>query len=59
MKMGTLKSDEDEDIAYLEWYPNGKLERVYREEGSPKPDLYFEYNPMGVRVFKSRNDERW
>lgn len=49
---GSLKSDEQERIAYIEWYPNGKLKRIYRTPGSPLPDLYFEYDPMGARALK-------
>lgn len=49
---GTLKSDDQEDIAYLEWYPNGKLKKVHRESDSERPDLYFEYDAMGNRVLK-------
>ncbi|MBL4710780.1 MAG: hypothetical protein JKY48_20340, partial [Flavobacteriales bacterium] len=49
---GTLKSDAQEEIAYLEWYPNGKLKRIFRTPSSTRPDMYFEYNPMGNRVLK-------
>jgi len=48
---GSLKSDEQEEIGYLEWYPNGKLKRVWRDAGTD-PDLYFEYDPNGVRILK-------
>lgn len=49
---GSLKSDKQEEIAYIEWYPNGKLKRIFREESSTLSDLYFEYDPMGSRSLK-------
>gem|GEM_PF-2198644 len=49
---GALKSDLQEGIGYLEWYPNGKLKRVWRDGLSTDPDLYFEYGPMGNRILK-------
>ncbi|MCJ8290813.1 MAG: hypothetical protein HRT58_14265 [Crocinitomicaceae bacterium] len=49
---GSLMSDLQEDIAYIEWYPSGKLKRIYRLDESEKSDLYFEYDPMGSRSLK-------
>lgn len=49
---GTLKSDADEYIHYIDWYPGGLLKRVYRDGTTQDPDLYFEYDPMGRRVLK-------
>lgn len=49
---GTLKSDKDEQIGYLEWYPSGKLKRIYRTDVSPLPDVYFEYDAVGGRMLK-------
>lgn len=49
---GSLKSDAQEQIAYLDWYPNGRLKRVYRTSGSLLSDLYFEYDAAGDRILK-------
>ncbi|NVK63402.1 MAG: hypothetical protein HWE22_02395 [Flavobacteriales bacterium] len=49
---GSLKSDKQEEIAYIEWYPSGKLKRIFREDGSTLSDLFFEYDPMGSRSLK-------
>lgn len=49
---GSLKSDLSEEIAYLQWYPDGKLERIHRTPDSEKPDLYFEYSVSGNRCLK-------
>ncbi len=49
---GSLKSDAAEEIAYIQWYPDGKVKRIYRTAGSTKPDSYFEYDSKGVRCLK-------
>ncbi|MGD1843998.1 MAG: RHS repeat-associated core domain-containing protein [Salibacteraceae bacterium] len=49
---GSLRTDVQEEIGYLEWYPNGKLKQVHRASGSTRADLYFEYDATGNRVLK-------
>ncbi|MBL4707002.1 MAG: hypothetical protein JKY48_00990 [Flavobacteriales bacterium] len=49
---GSLKSDKAEDIAYIQWYADGKVKRIYRPVGSIKADSYFEYDAKGVRTLK-------
>jgi len=49
---GSLKADEEEEIDYIDWYPNGLAKRIYRAPTSTKPDLYFEYDPTGNRTLK-------
>ncbi|WP_027420459.1 RHS repeat domain-containing protein [Crocinitomix catalasitica] len=49
---GSLKSDKDEEIDYIDWYPSGKIKRIYRTGSSEQSDLYFEYDPMGMRTLK-------
>lgn len=49
---GSLKSDAAEEIAYIQWYPDGKVKRIYRTTGSVLPDMYFEYNSLGSRCLK-------
>lgn len=39
---GSLKSDLDEEIAYIDWYPSGKIKRIYRTASSEQSDLYVE-----------------
>lgn len=49
---GSLKSDLDEEIAYIDWYPSGKIKRIYRTNTSEQSDIYFEYDPTGMRTLK-------
>lgn len=49
---GALKSDRSEQIAYIQWYADGKVKRIYRGNQSIKPDFYFEYDAKGVRSLK-------
>ncbi|MEX0930861.1 MAG: RHS repeat-associated core domain-containing protein, partial [Candidatus Paceibacterota bacterium] len=49
---GSLKEDEQEEIDYIDWYPNGKIKRIYRTSASEQSDVYFEYDPMGMRTLK-------
>jgi len=49
---GSLKSDIDEGIEYIAWYPSGKIKYIKRVAGSQASDLYFEYGPMGIRSLK-------
>ncbi|MEX1002678.1 MAG: hypothetical protein WDZ35_11230 [Crocinitomicaceae bacterium] len=49
---GSLKADEEEEIDYIDWYPNGKIKRIYRTSTSEQSDVYFEYDPMGMRTLK-------
>ncbi|MEX0930859.1 MAG: hypothetical protein WDZ68_01055, partial [Candidatus Paceibacterota bacterium] len=47
---GSLRADEQEEIDYIDWYPNGKIKRIYRTSTSEQSDVYFEYDPMGMRT---------
>ena len=47
-----MKSDADEEIAHIDWYPSGKIKRIYRTGSSTLPDVYFEYDAMGMRSLK-------
>ncbi|MBI3134272.1 MAG: hypothetical protein HYZ14_06300 [Bacteroidetes bacterium] len=49
---GSLKKDVDEEIEYIDWYPNGLVKRIYRTATSTLSDLYFEYDPTGNRTLK-------
>jgi len=49
---GSLKSDLDEGIAYIDWYPSGKIKFIKRTNTSLASDMYFEYGPMGIRSLK-------
>ncbi len=52
-EIGNLTGDNAEDIKEIVWRVDGKVERVIREAGSPKPDLLFKYDPSGNRITKA------
>ena len=51
---GSLKSDADEGIKYMDWYPSGKIKYIKRNSLTHPllSDMYFEYGPMGIRSKK-------
>jgi RHS repeat-associated protein len=50
--IGNLIKDVAEEIDVIEWTLSGKIKAVIRTPISTKPDLQFEYDPMGNRVLK-------
>ncbi|MGQ3013643.1 MAG: RHS repeat domain-containing protein, partial [Flavobacteriales bacterium] len=49
--IGNLTRDVKEEIGNIGWNVYGKVANVIRSGGS-RPDLYFDYNPAGQRIFK-------
>ncbi len=53
-KIGNLIADSSENICKISWYPNGKIKRIRRFLPTiDRPDLSFEYDPLGNRIRKS------
>ncbi len=58
-RIGNLIYDRQECIQTIEWTNAGKVKRIIRDagciasSGTPKPDMEFEYDPMGHRIRKT------
>ncbi len=58
-RIGNLLSDKQECIQQIEWTNSGKVKRIIRDPAclaaaaQAKPDLEFEYDPMGNRIRKT------
>ena len=50
--IGNLIEDEQQEIEEIEWTITGKVKSVSRTSSSTKPDLEFEYDPLGNRIHK-------
>ena len=50
--IGQLVQDKTEEIDTIIWTVTGKVKKIQRFAFSEKPDLEFEYNPMGQRIMK-------
>ena len=51
-EIGNLIFDASEEIDEIQWNVYGKIKAVIRDALSTKPDLEFEYDPMGNRTLK-------
>ncbi len=52
-KIGNLISDQQEEIANIEWNVGGKVTAIKRKAGSQKYDLRFQYDALGNRISKT------
>src|SRR5690606_9068274 len=50
--IGQLVQDKTEEIENIEWTVTGKVKKIERYAFSEKPDLAFDYDPMGRRIMK-------
>jgi len=50
--IGNLSSDAAEEIQNIEWTVYGKIKNIIRISGSPKRNLYFDYDATGNRIAK-------
>ncbi|WP_343791079.1 hypothetical protein, partial [Wandonia haliotis] len=50
--IGQLVQDKTEEIENIEWTVTGKVKKIERYAFSEKPDLAFEYDPVGRRIMK-------
>ncbi|KAB1064894.1 RHS repeat protein [Salibacter halophilus] len=51
-EIGQLISDDEAEIADIEWNVYGKVKSITRTSGSTQPDLAFRYDPFGNRIMK-------
>lgn len=51
-EIGQLISDDEAEIANIEWNVYGKVKSITRTTGSTLPDLAFRYDPFGNRIMK-------
>ncbi|WP_343788108.1 hypothetical protein, partial [Wandonia haliotis] len=51
--IGQLVQDKTEEIENIEWTVTGKVKKIERYAFSEKPDLAFDYDPMGQRITKT------
>ena len=51
-EIGNLVKDVAEEIDQIQWFVNGKIKAILRDQLSSKPNLYFDYGPDGQRVRK-------
>jgi RHS repeat-associated protein len=55
-EIGELLSDDQEEIAEIQWKVTGKVHRIIRETTSDKSNLEFVYDAMGNRIIKIETD---
>ncbi len=55
-QIGQLITDDQEEIAEIQWKVTGKVHKIIRESGSTKHNLEFVYDAMGNRIMKIVSD---